>query len=467
MSIQNIKNDFELFLKDNRFGDNAEGISNDLANILEPYSCESLRDYQKMGVEVFASSEILENEDNDKSLSNAVFYLSGGEGNWHINTRNCMGVLRIPDKNSERSVLLEIGSRFDNEKNQFFLAYMLSKAFGGCFTETVPSDPKSLWDFLLALSFRHHLQKACEVGMFKQFRSFEHNDLRFRGKFDINRHLRKNIPFLGKIAYKTKDITFDNPLNHLIRHAIARIKKKWPSLLSGDSVLAELRHDFEQHTPSWQEHEASKCARARENRNPIKHPFFGKYYEPLRRLSLGILRNEGASPYNAHSNQVEGILFDGAWLWENYLWTILKELGFAHPDNINKEERLKVFNSNYNATLFPDFYRQKKNDSESTVVLDAKYQNIKSLTDNDGESYIVKQILSYMFLLDARRGGIIVPQQNNSHPVEPINIKGRNATWSTLQLAIPQKQVISAGEFLTAIKKSEGDLIDKIKSLFS
>ena len=39
-------------------------------------------------------------------------------------------------------------------------------------------------------------------------------------------HLKKNVPFMGSIAYTTREFTYDNPLMQLIRHTIEYIKNQ-------------------------------------------------------------------------------------------------------------------------------------------------------------------------------------------------------------------------------------------------
>ncbi len=386
-------NRLPLNLLDNHFGKNAHPFSDlRIASVLKPYSGKVPKDFKSMGVHVFSAEESDESDGSSERLS--VFTLSQDEK--YINTHNCMGVLRFRDKESEQSVLLQIKSRFDEGGDkQFFLTYLLNKVFGGCFTDDpVPSDPDSMWDILVAFIFRRQLQHACEVGLFKQYRKFAHNNLRYRGKFNLDEHLKLNMPFLGKIAYTTKDITFDNPVNHLIRHAMAKINKKWPWLLAGDNELVSLRHEFEQNTPSWQQGDAISCIHKKENASPIKHPFFADYYEPLRKLALSILHDEGASLYDSRENEVEGIIFDGAWLWEEYIATILP-LGFTHCHW--GKEGMKVFESE-EYTLYPDFWYKEKR-----IVFDTKYKRVNNRRED------IHQVLAYMFLANSNCGGLIYP----------------------------------------------------------
>ncbi len=162
-----------------------------------------------------------------------------------------MGVVKLRDKNSGESVQIEIGSRFDQGRKQFFLAFLLSKVFRGSMVDPVELGSDSLWDMLLAFVFRRRLLEASAIGLFKQYQTFSHNDARIRGRIDVNEHLRRNIPFRGTVAYTTHEITFNNPTNHLIRHALAKASRKWGTMFTGDGLM-DVRHGLEQNTPTWQ-----------------------------------------------------------------------------------------------------------------------------------------------------------------------------------------------------------------------
>ena len=52
-----------------------------------------------------------------------------------------------------------------------------------------------------------------------------YNDSNVRGTIDINRHLSQNIPFIGNIAYRVREHSFDNKITQLIRHTIEFIQQ--------------------------------------------------------------------------------------------------------------------------------------------------------------------------------------------------------------------------------------------------
>lgn len=455
-----------LILKDNCFSDRAEvlcehNIQPNIEPLLNKYDGKTLHEWSKMGVAVFPISRLDPTTNDDGVHNQSVFTLTKNNCNgihkcW-INTHNCMGVVRLHSKSDDIEVQIAIGSRFDKNGDQYFLTYLLSKVFGGSIVDLIELGKDSVWDLLLAFLFRRKLLEAYSIGIFKQYRTVRYNDARVRGRIDLNRHLQRNIPFRGNIAYNTGEIAFDNPTNHLIRHAMGKVAKRWGALLMGDGRLTGIRHHMEQHTPTWKASELLACIRQKENRFPIKHPYFQAVYEPLRLLSLSILRDEGARLYG-QQQEAEGVLFDGAWLWEEYLWTLLKPLGFDHPENTKQTGVWKPLKS---ISFYPDFFHKN-----ARVVLDAKYRRGNVTVE------IAHQILSYMFCMDAVHGGMINPDgvpktANERETVKKLAERDddQKAYWHNIALIPPSEHGLH--DFLVTMKKREDDFTKRICLILS
>jgi 5-methylcytosine-specific restriction enzyme subunit McrC len=444
-----------LSFRDNRYGDNAVLVPSTISEgaifeTLNRFQGKNLEEWSDLGVTVFKGPG-----KNDGSIEAAVFDLSPKDenGQCKISTSNSMGVIRLRDNESGGTLQIEIGSRFDTGERQFFLAYLLSKVFGGSVVDTVALSTDSLWDMLLAFAFRRLLIEAGALGSFRQYRTYEHNDMRIRGRIDVDRHLRHNIPFRGNVSYATHEISFDNPINHLIRHALAKVSRQWGEIFTADSRLTHLSRELTERTPTWESKGVLACVTKKENRMPIRHPFFHAAYEPLRKISLSILRNEGAGLYQ-QQQEAEGVIFDGAWLWEEYIWTLLKRLDFEHPEN---RERRGVWEPLSQIKYFPDFFHREKQ-----IVLDAKYKWTSVREKKD-----VAQVFTYMFVLDAIHGGLIKPDIGK---VEPENIKreskdAKAAKWHEFGL-IPASHAIDARIFVEDMKSKEEDFLNTVRGAF-
>ena len=166
-------------------------------------------------------------------------------------------------------------------------------------------------------------------------------------------------------------------------------------------------------TPSYNFHERERIISI--NAKPVSHPYFTKY-RLLQKLCLAILRYQKLK-YGSDSKQIYGILFDGAWLWEEYLATILIRCGFKHPRNKESAGAICVWNGN---PRYPDFYKgtwQKTFEYGTAIpsnnyILDAKY---KRLSDASIDRDDVNQMVTYMHILPANRAGLIYPCSENNN----------------------------------------------------
>ena len=121
---------------------------------------------------------------------------------------------------------LSIHSRFaDNGNADYFLHYMLQKvAKINLLSLQHTMDEDSVFDFLIYL-FPLYLKKAINQGVYKKYITHKYNDANIRGVIDVNRHIKYNEPFNGKVAYSTREYSYDNEVTQLIRHTIEFIRK--------------------------------------------------------------------------------------------------------------------------------------------------------------------------------------------------------------------------------------------------
>ena len=118
---------------------------------------------------------------------------------------------------------VSISSRFAHGNNDYFLHYMLRKVFAiNLFDLQFNADEESIFDFLIYL-FPTFLKRALQQGIYKEYQTRKYNDANVKGRIDVSRHIRQNIPFAGNIAYTTREYAQDNHLTQLIRHAIEYI----------------------------------------------------------------------------------------------------------------------------------------------------------------------------------------------------------------------------------------------------
>ena len=382
-----------------------------------------------------------------------------------IKTGNLMGFVGVGSGGGAENgaVQLEIVSRFSKTKNDFFLHYMLGKVFcENLFSLNFNASNGSVFD-LLIFTFPLVLKNAFRQGIFKTYRTFERNDANVKGALNLTRHIRQNIPFCGKIAYKERTQVFDNPLTELVRHTIEFIKAKpfGKSVLNCDSETKSAVSQIIELTQNYSFHARQKIIS--ENLRGINHPFFTKW-KPLQKLCLAIL-NHSKINYHSGEKSVCGLLFDGAWLWEEYLNTILRPIGFIHPENKIHKGGLKMFaNDNDELTfdkdyrrIYPDFYK------EGEYILDAKYKPLqKNVCRED-----LYQVVSYMHTMKISRGGFIFPDDGRTDfENQRYNLAGYGGTLDVLGVKIPQNAKDFC-EFCSLMKNEEEKFTDLFFNLWS
>ena len=361
--------------------------------------------------------------------------------NREIKTGNVIGFLGY---GQER---LTISSRFSNESDDYFLHYLLQKVLNINLNslDTALSREDKLYQLLMYL-FPKYLQAALRKGHYKEYQRFSHNDSHIKGVVDVGNHLKKNLPFTGNVAYTTREFAFDNPIMQLIRHTIEFMKNQKSigrGVLENLSTSRENVAEIVRVTPSYKIADRAKIIRLNQTK-PLRHAYF-REYRKLQELCLMILnREEHGLGYQ--EQKIHGILFDVAWLWEEYVHTLLPK-DFIHPRNKEKKGGVSVF-SGGKRKVYPDFYNR-----ELKTVLDAKYKKLE-LTEKGINRDDLFQLISYAYILQAKKAGLVFPSIEQIVSSEIGKVVGYGVLLKKWSIQIPQK-ASSYSEFYEMLVISE------------
>ncbi len=363
---------------------------------------------------------------------------------------NVMGFLGVGE---ERLIIV---SRFGGEEDYFF-RYLLDKVMDFPNIIDLHSDANQdlrLFNYLLFL-FPYYLKMAMRKGLFKKYIRHEYNDGNVKGAIDIAKHIKQNTPFVGNVAYNRREFSYDNNLMELVRHAIEFIKRK----PYGNNLLSKVKEEVRlviEATGGYEPYDRQHIIE--ENKKHIvRHAYFREYLA-LQRLCLLILRHQ-KHQIGTGAKQIYGILFDGAWLWEEYIHLLIKDV-FYHPMNKEGKGAQRLFNGNI-GLIYPDFISQ---DPERRIIADAKYKPMDNIHNRD---YL--QVLAYMFRFDAKTGYFFYPESESSDNMKlwmnqgstyESNVIPRNDISVTKhELKIPVDSS-SYSEFVARIKVHEHEFIN-------
>lgn len=368
-------------------------------------------------------------------------------------TGNVMGFLGAGNQR------LVIESRFSTGEDYLF-QYLLNRVMD--FPNVVDLEADANQDNalfnLLVFLFPHYLRKAARKGAFKTYIRRQYNDGNVRGTIDVARHIRMNTPFVGKIAYSQREYSYDNYLMELVRHTIEYIKAK----PYGSRLLNSAKDEVKLVVDSTPDYSPGDRRRIIEDnkKNTIRHAYYHEYRD-LQRLCILILQNE-KQQMGYGKRKVYGILFDGAWLWEEYVNSLVEDY-FYHPMNKAGKDKQYLF-SGHNGLIYPDFIGR---DDENRIIADAKYKPIGNIGNQD---YL--QVLAYMFRFDAKKAFYFYPESTDLSDKElwlnkgssfEDNVSARDDICLIKHgLRIPQ-DAVSYSEFETQIKDSELEFTEVFK----
>lgn len=426
-------------------------VPSDVINELKEISGKKISDLKnKDGFLIYCN----EDKRKDDVEKNSVFTISDNK----LTTYNIAGFI------GTEHTFLTIRSRFAKDNSDdYFLHYMLQKVFNINISRLEhTTDRNNAFQFLPYL-FKYYFLKALSQGLYKKYVWNKYNDSKVKGTIDIARHIKHNFIFTGNIAYNVREHSYDNNINQLIRHTIEYISnlKMFSMMLESDDMI-DLVQDIRSITPTYSEKNRQQVIN--NNLKSDIHPYYYEY-EPLRQICLQILMEDDEFKYGRAENKIYGVLFDAAWLWEEYLNTLISEIdsSFIHTRNKSKENRIYMLENN-GWEAYPDYYS-----SALDIVMDAKYKHANGINQIDSKDKM--QIISYMHVLGLKKGVFLYPSESGDKlTCKKLHFYHKENTDEYVYqycFKIPQGEINDMQDFINQITVSEKKFIEYWKSVLS
>ena len=437
-------------INDNSYEEKSIVLS-EVPKIAHKLSNKTLSQLENEGIFVFPNSV-----NNTEDLSSDQMVLQNINDRYY--TGNILGFLGF---GKER---LTISSRFAQKDSDYFLQYMLDKVldYPNIFDLETESDKNNQLINVLMFLFPLYLKTAMRKGLFKNYINVKYNDANPKGNINLARHIKHNTPFVGKIAYDQREQSLDNYMSQLVRHTIEYIKQKH----NGNQILAHANDDVKrivEVTNSYRFQDRKRVL-TDNKKHTIRHAYF-REYRALQHLCILILQHQ-KQEFGAGITRVYGVLFDGAWLWEEYINALVKEI-FYHPKNKVQIGAQWLFSSERKVGLiYPDFIGKNTN---NRIIADAKYKPFDNI---NGQDYL--QLLAYMLRFDSKKGLYFYPESNekgdtylwvNSGSTYERNVAHRDDTYIIKHgLKIPCNAK-NYNEFSLKMQKVESEFISAFINL--
>ena len=342
----------------------------------------------------------------DKDTDIVLFRKLGSQ--WF--TGNFVGVLSLGNDGS-----IEIYSRFEDDNHRFaFINHMLNKIYDLndlLLTKGGNNKTDINLDFLLKITFLSKLRKAYREGEYKSYEKVYKNDTAPRGTIDIARHIKLNLcPENYKVAYSYNEYTSRNSYIYLVRLCYEMLfeKVKKPKGKEIDDLLFK--------SQDYWSYDKRQIIHKNENK-PITSPLF-KCHRDLQKFCLDVLKHKKMTLDSFGTEDGKyGVLIDCAWLWEEYVATLLKDY-FIHKTMSSKEKDC-LFADEMGKPIqriIPDYVGK----NYLPVIADAKYMNLygkRDLQDEQRNSVYYKTV-TYMLRYQSKLGMIFYPSKS-----EDVNAK--------------------------------------------
>ena len=356
-------------------------------------------------------------------------------------------------------VSIKINPRFGGALFNHILQYACNIYLPkGCTFYAEGNAENAYW--LIGLLWKAILERALNFGQIpKEYKSETKNIKTFKGRLNIQKHIKANIVDQSRFYCKYRKLTMDNVINQTIRYTHSILKKK--GIGKGLNNIASYDEKLESFGVSCFEINPSDI-------DKVKYTKMNIVYKPVLEFSKAIILHHFAETKSDVSKQAEAAFFiDMAELWEMYLLRILQN---------NLSDDYSVYSPNLSTGSFlleddfrsirPDIIIEK--DHRIVMIIDAKYKRYKTLGKTAQDSSAVSredlyQMTTYLYhygKADKPIYGIFVSPADYEYE-EPKSFEHN----SLHKIGLVNMEIDRAGDDLVVLQQYEHSFVDRIMNI--
>ena len=265
---------------------------------------------------------------------------------------------------------IDIKSRFSNT----FLERMLNFANDIFLDDVSITDNKIDKDFdiskyIIYYMFVQNLEKAFLLGLPKAYKSIEHHEMKLKGKIDINKFIKYDIPFQGKISSVSREQKEIQEIIDVLYKAVKIIDKNNKAFLKN---IAHIKTHLKQYKSNnyLSNDIINKALKSKALQNPIFAP-----YKKVLEYARFIINGNNIEEKNDGKQETFGFIINVAELFEIYITKLLqKEFSdwYVESPHLRLDEKFgKTYL--YSRKIIPDIVMTKNKD---VIVFDTKYKKM-------------------------------------------------------------------------------------------
>lgn len=403
---------------------------------------------------------------DEKNEDDLIISIKKDEVNYLAKTGNYVGKFKW------QGLEIDIQSRFSN----VFLERMLNFA-NDIFLDDVSITGNKIdknFDiskYIIYYMFVQNLEKAFLLGLPKSYKSIKHHEMKLKGKIDINRFIKHDIPFQGKVSSVSREQKEIQEVIDVLHKAVKVIDEESKKYSSKDSQISftknisHIKTHLKQHKSN---HDVSnqtinKALHVRALQNPI----FGPYKKVLE-YARYIINGNNIEEKNDGKAETYGFIINVAKLFEIYVTKLLRK---EFPDWSVESPEIELYkNMFYSRKIIPDIVMTRGND---VMVFDTKYKRMmmrgtkEGVWDVDRNDFF--QINTYMSYyhnqgLHVKAGGLLYPIEVkfDSQKCYSNNWLGNSNTKFIIDgIDLSNKDSLTMADIL----KSENTFVERIHKL--
>jgi len=404
-----------------------------------------------------------------KSDNDLILSIAKGVGDQYIaQAGNYVG------KFTWKGLDVDIQSRFP----RVFMMRMLNVANDVYLDDVATFDAQASKDldfskFIIYYLFVQKLEKAFLLGLPKAYRTIQHHDMKLKGRIDINRFIKHDIPFQGKIASVSREQKEIQEIIDMLFKAVQVIEKHGKGLLKN---IKQIHAHLKQHK-SNQYVSAATMQKAMASK-ALHNPIFSSYKSLLGYAKL-IVDGDNLEEKPKGKEQTFGFLVNIAELFEIYVRKLLQQ---EFPDwEVSSPQEVLYPDQFYFRKIIPDII-MKHRLSNTLMVFDTKYKRMlmrgtkENVWDVDRNDFF--QINTYMSYYQNSMNNYKLIAGGLLYPIEGDFYKNIDKCYSNTWLGNDSVKFVVDGidlhsfeandtdeDVKNKIKQSERDFIARIKAM--